>query len=282
LDPIVHNIDPFLFRIGDGFGVRWYSLPYILGMVLVWHSLRSAGRDRSMPGMTDEGAESFVLLAIVAALVGARFFHVFVFEFDRYGFRPLDWIAVWRGGLAFHGGLAGILLATAWFARKHGIPIYALTDRIAVPIAVALGLGRIANFINAEMYGTPYDGPFCVDYSQNEYMARPPEGCRHPTQLYESAKNFGMAGLLFLVRERAKPRPGVVTWAFVALYGTIRFLLMYLREERTVWMELTLSQVFSGLMGLLGAIMLVVVLRSGGPGDEAPVPRRTRPRRRKA
>lgn len=282
MDPILHNIDPFLFRIGDGFGVRWYSIPYILGMVLVWHSLRKAGRDRSMPGMTDEGAESFVLLAIVAALVGARFFHVFVFEFDRYGFQPLDWIAVWRGGLAFHGGLAGILLATFWFARKHGIPIYALTDRIAVPIAVALGLGRIANFINAEMYGTPYDGPFCVDYSQNQYMARPPDGCRHPTQLYESAKNFGMAGFLFLLRERVRPRPGVLTWAFVGLYGTVRFLLMYLREERTVWMELTLSQVFSGLMGLLGAIMLVVVLRSRDSDPETPATKRTRPRRRKA
>lgn len=281
MDPILHNIDPFLFRIGEGFGVRWYSLPYILGMVLVWLSLRKAGRDRSMPGMTDEGAENFVLLAIVGALVGARFFHVFVFEFDRYGFQPLDWIAVWRGGLAFHGGLVGILLATWWFSRKHDIPIYTLTDRIAVPIAVALGLGRIANFINAEMYGTPYDGAFCVDYSQNQYMARPPEGCRHPVQLYESAKNFGMAGLLLLIRERMKPPPGVLTWSFVGLYGIIRFLLMYLREERTVWMDLTLSQIFSGFMGVLGAVMLVVVLKSGTTGGGETPPHRTRTQRRK-
>jgi phosphatidylglycerol:prolipoprotein diacylglycerol transferase len=164
--------------------------------------------------------------------------------------------------LAFHGGLAGILLTVFWFSHKHGIPAYQLTDRLAAPVAVALALGRIANFINAEMYGTPYDGPFCVDYSQNQYMARPPEGCRHPTQLYESVKNFALAGLLLTIRERVRPRPGVITWSFIGLYGWIRFLLMYVREEERVWGGFTLSQIFSGGMGILGIAMLVVVLRT--------------------
>lgn len=260
MDPIIHNFDPFLLRLGDGFGIRWYSLPYMLGMLFTWLSLRSAARQGRIRNLTEEDSENFVLIGILAALVGARFFHVFVFEFDRYGFDPGAWIAVWRGGLAFHGGLLGILLAVVWFARTRGIGIYRLTDRIAVPVALALALGRIANFINAEMYGTPYDGPFCVDYSQNEYMAFPPEGCRHPTQLYESAKNFGLAGVLLLVRERFRPRPGVITWSFIGAYGWIRFGLMYIREERTVFLDLTLSQVFSGLMGLLGLAMLILVL----------------------
>lgn len=263
MDPFVHNIDPFLIRFTDGFGIRWYSIPYILGMLFVYLSLRKAAIQKRVGGLTEENSETFVLVAIAAALLGARFFHVFVFEFDRYGFDPVAWIAVWRGGLAFHGGLAGILAVTWWFSRKNGIPIYSLTDRIAVPVLVALGLGRIANFINAEMYGTPWDGALCVDYSQSQYMANPPDGCRHPTQLYESAKNFGMAGVLLLVRERLKPPPGTLTWAFVGGYGVIRFLLMYLREERTVWMDLTLSQIFSGMMGVLGIVMLIWVL---GPG----------------
>lgn len=270
MDPIIHNIDPFIFRIGDGFGIRWYSIPYMLGMLFVWLSLRKAARERSIRNLTEEGAENFVLVAIISALVGARFFHVFVFEFDRYGVDPFAWIAVWRGGLAFHGGLVGIILAVLWFARKHGMGVYAITDRISIPVALALGLGRIANFINAEMYGTPYDGPFCVDYSQNEYMAFPPEGCRHPTQLYESAKNFGIAGTLLLVRERIRPRPGVLTWSFIGAYGWIRFGLMFVREERTVWMDLTLSQIFSGLMGILGVVMLAWVLSRPRPATEAP------------
>lgn len=275
---INHNISPFIFQIGDGFGLRWYSIPYMLGMVFVFLSLRKASRQNRIPNLTEENSETFVVAAILGAMIGARFFHVFVFEFDRYGFDPLAWIAVWRGGLAFHGGLVGVLLAVFWFSQKNNIPVYSLTDRIAVPVALALGLGRIANFINAEMYGTPYEGPFCVDYSGNEYMARPPEGCRHPVQLYESAKNFGLAGALLLVREKVRPKPGVITWSFVALYGIIRFGLMYVREERTVWMDLTLSQIFSGMMGLFGIAMLVVVLAAdrgpepprGGAGDGVP------------
>jgi len=260
LNPILHNIDPFLLRLGDGFGVRWYSLPYMLGMILVYLSLVKAVKQDRIPNLTEQISESFVLAAILAALLGARFFHVFVFEFDRYGMDPVAWIAVWRGGLAFHGGLAGILLVVAWFSHHHGISAYQLTDRLAVPVAIALAFGRIANFINAEMYGTPWEGPFCVDYSQNQYMSSPPDGCRHPTQLYESAKNFGLAGLLFVVRERIRPRPGVLTWSFVALYGWIRFGLMYIREESRVIGDLTLSQVFSGAMGVLGILMLILIM----------------------
>ncbi|MEX1257684.1 MAG: prolipoprotein diacylglyceryl transferase [Gemmatimonadota bacterium] len=265
MDPIVHNIDPFLLRLGDGFGIRWYSIPYMLGMLFAYLSLLKAAREKKIAGLTPEISESFVLAAILAALLGARFFHVFVFEYDRYGLDPMAWIAVWRGGLAFHGGLAGILLTVFWFSHKRGISAYDLTDRLAAPVAVALALGRIANFINAEMYGTPYDGPFCVDYSQNQYMARPPEGCRHPTQLYESAKNFALAGFLFTIRERLRPRPGVLTWSFIALYGWIRFCLMYVREEERVWGDFTLSQIFSGGMGILGTAMLVAVLLAPSP-----------------
>ena len=260
MNPIVHNIDPFIIQFGSGFGIRWYSIPYMLGMLFVYLSLRKAARQKLIGNLTEEDAENFVLVAILSALVGARFFHVFVFEFNRYGFDPFAWIAVWRGGLAFHGGLLGVLLAVAWFSQKQGVRYYAITDRIVVPVALALSLGRIANFINAEMYGTPYDGPFCVDYSQNEYMAAPPQDCRHPTQLYESLKNLGLAGMLLLVRERVQPRPGVLTWLFVTCYGWIRFGLMYLREEATVWGGLTLSQIFSALMGILGLIMLAILL----------------------
>ena len=266
MSPIVHNIDPFLIQFTEGFGVRWYSLPYMLGMLFVYLSLRKASREREMKNITEEIAESFVLTAIICALIGARFFHVFVFEFDRYGINPMAWIAVWRGGLAFHGGLVGVLLAVAWFSHRHGLPVYRLTDRLAIPVALALCLGRIANFINAEMYGTPYEGAFCVDYSQNQYMAQPPEGCRHPTQLYESAKNLGLAGLLVTLRSRIRPPPGIVTWTFVGLYGWVRFGLMYLREEETVWADLTLSQIFSGLMGILGFSMLLVMAATGGKG----------------
>ena len=266
MTPIVHNIDPFLIQFTEGFGIRWYSFPYMLGMLFVYLSLRGAARTGKIRNLTPELAESFVLAAILGALIGARFFHVFVFEYSRYGFDPFAWIAVWRGGLAFHGGLAGVLLIVGWFTHKYDLTFFEFTDRLVIPIALALGLGRIANFINAEMYGTLYDGPFCVDYSQSEYMANPPVGCRHPTQLYESAKNFGMAGLLVSMREWIRPPTGAITWAFFACYGWVRFGLMYLREEEIVWANLTLSQIFSGCMGVVGVVMLAVVVLRGSKG----------------
>jgi phosphatidylglycerol---prolipoprotein diacylglyceryl transferase len=261
----IHNIDPFIFRIQGEFGVRWYSIPYIIGFVLAYRWLKTGSESGAVPRLSQEALDRFIIYAIVGVLLGARFFHVFVFELDRYGFDPLAWVAVWRGGLSFHGGLVGAVSAIVLFARRERIPVYAITDRLAVPVAIGLGFGRIGNFINAEMPGTPYDGPFCVDYSQNRYLARPPLECRHPTQLYEMAKNWVIAGILWLVGSRAGPRPGVITWSFIGLYGLIRFWLMFVRDEVRVWAGLTQSQIFSGIMAVLAAVMLILILRRPAP-----------------
>jgi phosphatidylglycerol---prolipoprotein diacylglyceryl transferase len=263
---IIHDIDPFLFRIHGGFGIRWYALPYILGFVLAYVWLARAIRNRELPKLKAQDLDTFLVYVFIGVMVGARFFHVFVFEYEHYGFDPLRWIAVWRGGLSFHGGLVGAVTAIALFARRFGVSIYAITDRIAVPVAIALGFGRIGNFINAEMPGTPYDGPFCVDYSQSRYLLRPPPECRHPTQLYEMGKNWLIAGVLWVTGARFSLRPGVITWAFIALYGFIRFWLMFVRDEARVWLGLTQSQVFSGIMAVVGVVMVGALLRRGsGP-----------------
>lgn len=260
---IYHVFDPFAIRIAGEFGIRWYSLAYLLGFVLVrWYLGRAANRGE-IRNLTVERLDTYVVAAFVAALVGARVFHVFVFELDRYGFDPAAWIAVWRGGLAYHGGLVGVVLATLWFARSYRISFYELADRAVIPVAVTLGFGRIANFINAEMYGTPYEGPFCVDYGRNPHLVFPPEGCRHPTQLYQTLKNWLIAGLLLLLDRRYQPPSGTIFWTFVALYGSVRFFLMFLREEERILAGLTLSQIFSGLMGLLGFAMLAWLLAAG-------------------
>ena len=252
---IIHHFDPYIIRIHGDFGLRWYSLPYIIGFFLSYRALLRAGAAGEEGGLSPEAADRFLVYTLVGVLLGARFFHVFVFEFGHYGFDPVAWLAVWRGGLSFHGGLVGAVAAIALFARREGMSIYAITDRLAVPVAIALGLGRIGNFINAEMIGTPYDGPFCVDYTQNEHLVRPPAGCRHPTQLYEMTKNWVIAALL-AVMGRHRPRRGVITWSFIGLYGAIRFFLMFLRDEAAVWGTLTLSQIFSAVMAVAAAAVL--------------------------
>jgi phosphatidylglycerol---prolipoprotein diacylglyceryl transferase len=256
LQQIRHTFDPFVFRVHGDFGLRWYSLAYILGFVLLRWYLRKAARAGEIRNFDQDGADAYVVWALIGALVGARFFHVFVFEFRDYGFDPLAWLAVWRGGLSFHGGLTGVTVATLLFCRRNQVRFYDVADRAVIPVALALGFGRIANFINAEMYGTLYNGPFCVDYSANPNLRSPPQGCRHPVQLYEMLKNWILAIVLWLMLRRSRPRPGVVFWSFIGLYGAIRFFLMYLRVEERVWMGLTQSQIFSGIMALAGAGMV--------------------------
>jgi len=257
---IRHTFDPYFIRIYGDFGIRWYSLAYILGFFLVQWYLRRAARAGEIRNLDEHGVDAYVVSALLGALVGARFFHVFVFEFRDYGFDPLAWIAVWRGGLSFHGGLTGVALVTLVFCRKRQIRFYDIADRAVIPIAVALGFGRIANFINAEMYGTPYNGPFCVDYSANPYMRSPPQDCRYPVQLYEMLKNWLLAVVLWATLRRWQPPPGVVFWSFIGLYGVVRFFLMFIREEERIWLGLTQSQIFSGMMALLGGTMVAIVL----------------------
>jgi len=249
---IIHDFDPFLWHIAGNFGIRWYSLPYLIGFFLAGWVLHGAIERGEIEGIDEDDLYSYLIYLILGVLVGARFFHVFVFEYSVYGFDPLAWIAVWRGGMAFHGGLVGMLVATWLFARDRDIGIYEILDRIAVPAAFALGLGRIANFINGEMPGTPWNGPFCVDYTQSRFLRDPPQGCRHPTQLYEMAKNWIIMGILWGEWRWIRPRPGATFWSFVSLYGLIRFFLMFIRDEARVWAGLTLSQIFSGLMCLAG------------------------------
>jgi phosphatidylglycerol---prolipoprotein diacylglyceryl transferase len=278
---IEHAIDPFLLRIYGDFGIRWYSLAYIMGFLLVrWYLVRAA-RAGEVRNLNEEGVDNYVVYAFIAALLGARLFHVFVFELGRYGFDPVAWIAVWRGGLSFHGGLTGVAVATFLFCRRNQISFYGIADRAVIPIAITLGFGRIANFINAEMYGTLYSGPFCVDYSGNPYMASPPAGCRHPTQLYQMLKNWLLAAVLWGMLRRWRPPPGVVFWSFVGLYGFVRFFLMFVREEERVWMGLTQSQIFSGLMALLGAAMVAWLFFGRTETQAAPQPAPPPARRRR-
>jgi phosphatidylglycerol:prolipoprotein diacylglycerol transferase len=245
---IIHQFDPFLWQISGNFGIRWYALPYIIGFVLAYLFLKRVARRGEVENLTVETLDTYIVYLFAGVLLGARFFHVFVFEFSNYGFDPLRWIAVWRGGLSFHGGLAGGMVGTYLFSRRYGVSFYALVDRVIIVAAFALGLGRIGNFING---------------------ANPPQECRHPTQLYEMVKNWFIMGVLYLEYRYLKPRPGVIFWTFVTLYGLIRFFLMFVRDEVRVFGGLTLSQIFSALMAITGAAVLFW-LTSRGSEERAP------------
>lgn len=262
---IIHDFDPFLLRISGNFGIRWYALPYLLGFLLAWWVLLRAARRGAVANLDEDGVYEYLLWLIGGVLVGARFFHVFVFEYASYGLDPVAWIAVWHGGMAFHGGLVGAATGTWLFCRRRDVPVLAILDRLVIPAAFALGLGRIANFVNGEMYGVRWDGPFCVDYTHSRWMRDPPEGCRHPVQLYEWLKEWTVLAVLWLEERYADPRPGALFWTFVAVYGLLRFPLMYLRVEPRVWAGMTLSQIFSAVQAVVGLAALAWIYRDRLP-----------------
>jgi len=254
---IIHNFDPYFWRISEGVGIRWFALPAVGGILLAFWILRRALARGEVQRLSVGRLDIYMLSLIGGVFIGARAFHVFVFEFASYGLDPLAWIAFWRGGLSTQGGIVGGVLASLLFCRRHGVEFYAISDRLAIVLALALGFSRIGDFINGSGVGTSYEGLLCVDYSQSGFISDRPVGCRHPTQLYEAGKNWLIFGVLLAVRRVSSPPPGVISWAFVFLYGTIRFLLMFLRDEPVLLLGWSASSWLSAGMTLLGGVMLV-------------------------
>ena len=135
-----------------------------------------------------------------------------------YFSNPLEVLQVWHGGLSFHGGLVGAVAAGYVFCKRKKLNYYDLADITVVPVALALALGRIGNFMNAELYGRITDVSWCIDYSKNKFMDGIPEGCRHPSQIYESMKNLLIFSALWVIKDKKLPK-GFMFWTFVAMYG---------------------------------------------------------------
>jgi phosphatidylglycerol:prolipoprotein diacylglycerol transferase len=237
---LYHTLSPFLWHISGDFGIRWYSLAYIAGFIITFFVLRHFADKKLIKGLTRENLDTLIIYLILGVIIGARFFHVFVYEPAYYFANPADMIKIWQGGLSFHGGLVGVALALWLFTRKYKVKFFELADIIVIPLGIFLMLGRIANFINGELYGTVTNVSWCVDYSKNQYIYSPPEGCRHPTQLYEAGKNLFMAAVLFLLYRRDKKLKkkrigtGFYSFLFLIMYGTLRFFITFYRDEPAV------------------------------------------------
>ena len=218
-------IDPVLIAIGP-FAIRWYALAYIAGIVLGWRLVR---RLVQRPGwaLTPEAIDDLVFYVTLGVILGGRIGYVLFYQPGHYLTQPLDMLAVWRGGMSFHGGLIGVLVATFLFARRRGFAFFELTDALAVATPIGLFLGRIANFINAELWGRATDLPWGVVFP----TAGPAP--RHPSQLYEA----GLEGLLlFAVMLWFARRPygpqirGRLSGVFLIGYALARIAAEFFRE----------------------------------------------------
>lgn len=238
------NLSPEIFVVEFGsfaFALRWYALAYILGFLLAWAivaalmrrpALWPAGR-APMPAAAVEGLLSWV---IVGVILGGRLGFVMFYQPAYYLAHPVEVLYIWQGGMAFHGGLAGAAVAGAIYCRRNGIPPLQLGDAMALAAPVGLFLGRIANFINAELWGSPSTVPWAVIFPGSAAQSCPWDWqgpcARHPTQLYEAGLEGLLLGLVLLwlvARRGALLRPGLTTGVFFAGYGLARFVVEFWR-----------------------------------------------------
>ncbi|MFI5011972.1 MAG: prolipoprotein diacylglyceryl transferase [Hyphomicrobiales bacterium] len=246
-------ISPVLVEIGP-FALRWYALAYVAGLIAAWWlGKRLTGADRLWggrlhPAPTD--IDDLIVYAALGVVLGGRIAYVLFYNFDFYAANPLEMLIVWRGGMSFHGGLIGCMLATAWLARSRGIPVLAFYDVLAPVSPIGLFLGRLANFVNGELWGRVSDMPWAMVFPNGG-----PEP-RHPSQLYEA----GLEGLVLfiilniVVRSGGLRRPGLLSGLFGLGYALARIAVEFMREP-----DAQLGYLYGGwlTMGMVLSLPLV-------------------------
>ena len=291
------DISPTLFEIelfGFTLALRWYALAYLVGLLVGWRIVVALMRRPALwgdtPPMRPEQVEELLTWIVLGVVLGGRLGFVLFYEPAYYLANPAQIPVIWRGGMSFHGGLLGVFLASWWFSRRHGIRLLRLADALAVATPVGLGLGRIANFINAELWGRPTDAPWGVIFPGEAAQNCPGVTglcARHPSQLYEAGlEGVVLALVLFwLVRAGGLRRPGLALGVFLTGYSLSRFVVEFFRQADAqfitpdnplghvlggpVW-GITMGQLLSLPMLAVGlGFLIAALLRPRVPGPVA-------------
>ncbi|MBP7003211.1 prolipoprotein diacylglyceryl transferase [Amaricoccus sp.] len=292
IDPVIFSVDV----LGRELALRWYALAYIVGLVLGWRYIAWLCARPALWGgrspMEPARAEDLLTWMVVGVILGGRLGFVLFYQPGWYLAHPAEILAVWKGGMSFHGGFLGVVLATIGFARKNGVDTLRLGDAVAAAAPIGLFFGRLANFVNGELWGRPTEAPWGVIFPGADCPVPWPIACgRHPSQLYEAALEGVALGLLLLlaVRRGALARPGRVMGLFLLGYGLARCLVEGFRQADAQFVTaanpfghviafgtwgLTMGQILSLPMIVAGIVLLL------RPGPPAPAPARRARRRR--
>lgn len=247
------------------FALRWYALAYIFGLLLGWRYMVLLIRNEKLWGgkprpATEPQLDDFLFWATLGVILGGRLGYIFFYKPDMIWKNPGEMLAIWHGGMSFHGGLIGVALALWWFSRRHKTPLFSLADLVACAAPIGLFFGRLANFVNAELYGRATSVPWAVMFPQpgpfGEIAYTTP---RHPSQLYEAALE-GVV-LFFILRYFTHKRgvlqkPGLATGIFLAGYGTFRLLVEFVREPDAHMPEALRHYITMGMLLCLPMIAL--------------------------
>jgi phosphatidylglycerol:prolipoprotein diacylglycerol transferase len=258
------QIDPVFFDIGP-LKVRWYGLMYVLGFVAVHILVSYQCRTYNLKKL-GEHYENLNFTLIISLILGARFGYVFFYNFAYYMDHPAEIVAVWLGGMSFHGALIGLLIGGFLYCRKHGLDYFRTCDAYAMTIPVGLGLGRIGNFINGELFGRVTDVPWAMIFPAGGAFPR------HPSQLYEFFLEgillFTVLWLLRIPHYRDNWHPGAILSAFLIGYGLCRIFVELFREPDTqlglLFGIMTMGQLLSLIMIIGGGLILYFKPKSQG------------------
>lgn len=256
------NIDPVLVSLGP-VQIRWYGLMYILGFFCSYLLVRFQLARQKNPVLTKDQVQDLFFYLILGLILGARIGYVLFYNLKEYLQHPLELVAVWHGGMSFHGGMLGVLGAGWLFCRKVKVPLLQIGDLIIVTAPIGLGLGRLANFINGELYGRITTVPWGMVFPQGGPFPR------HPSQLYEAVLEGVVLFFLLWFKKEQKPFPGALVAYFLFFYGVFRFLVEFFRQPDTqvgyILGTFTMGQILSFLM-ILAALVLAWVRPSPKTG----------------
>jgi phosphatidylglycerol:prolipoprotein diacylglycerol transferase len=252
------NIDPVLIHLGP-FAIRWYALAYIAGLVLGWrYILKMIDTPRLWNGaapVTKLQIDDALLWAALGVILGGRIGYILVYQPGYYIDHPLEILSVWHGGMSFHGGAFGVVIGLAIFARRHNIAMLSLFDLASAAAPIGSFFGRLANFINGELWGRVTDVPWAVIFPTGGPYPR------HPSQIYQAC----LEGLLLFIilrvlthRFDALKRPGTIWGAFIAGYGVMRVIAEYFREP-----DPQLGYLYGGWL-TMGMVLSIPMIVAGG------------------
>ena len=266
------QFDPVIVQLGP-LAIRWYALAYITGLVAGWRMVRRLVMRQPVVA-TQLQVDDFLTWATLGVVLGGRLGYVLFYQPATYLAHPGMILAVWEGGMSFHGGMLGVAVAITVFCRRNAIPLLGFADRIAVVAPIGLGLGRVANFINGELWGRPAPVwlPWAMKFPRTPDCPSFPDFCvpRHPSQLYEALlEGLVLFTVMFVLsrRQGLRERFGLLTGIFLVGYAIARIIGEYFREPDSflgfLALGTTMGQILSVPM-LLAGLWLIVRARPAG------------------
>ena len=253
----IHNINPVALTLGP-IEIRYYGIVYFIGFLFAYFFLKHQIKKARIKNFGLEDLDTFMIYFMLGAIIGARVLN-FVFYYPEILItKPLEIFKVWHGGMSIHGGIIGTIIAGLLYVRNKKVKFYDLADQVIIPLMFFLGLGRIANFINGELWGTPSTARICIDYTQSNYIINPPQECRHPYQLYESIKNFAVGITLLIYKSYTTLKKGLLFWYGILLYNAARFFLDFYRDEAIIYI-FTMGQYLCLILSIIAIIFIIKI-----------------------